>query len=56
MLFDYLGWDGAGGAIRNALEKTLAQKIVTYDLARQMRGAKKAKCSEFASVIIENLQ
>jgi isocitrate dehydrogenase len=56
MMFDYLGWGEAGEAIRNALEKTLAQKIVTYDLARQMRGTKKVKCSEFASVIIENLQ
>lgn len=56
MMFDYLGWGEAGGAIRKALEKTLAQKIVTYDLARQMRGARKVKCSEFASVIIENLQ
>ena len=56
MMFDYLGWGEAGEAIRIALEKTLAQKIVTYDLARQMRGAKKAKCSEFASVLIENLQ
>ena len=56
MMFNYLGWGEAGGAIRKALEKTLAQKIVTYDLARQMRGAQKVKCSEFASVIIENLQ
>ena len=55
MMYDYLGWGEAGEAIRNALEKTLAQKRVTYDLARQMRGAKKVKCSEFASVIIENL-
>lgn len=31
------------------------QKVVTYDLARQMDRAKKAKCSEFASAIIENL-
>jgi len=56
MMFDYLGWGEAGEAIRDALEKTLAQKIVTYDLARQIRGARKVKCSEFASVIIENLQ
>jgi len=28
---------------------------VTYDLARQMEGPKKVKCSEFASAIIENL-
>jgi isocitrate dehydrogenase len=55
MMFDYLGWVEAGEIIRKALEKTLAQKIVTYDLARQMRGAKKVKCSEFASAIIENM-
>ena len=55
MLFDYLGWDEVGQKIVKALEKTISKKIVTYDLARQMRGAKKVKCSEFASAIIENL-
>jgi isocitrate dehydrogenase len=55
MMFDYLGWMEAAQRITKALEKTISQKIVTYDLARQMRGAKKVKCSEFASAIIENL-
>jgi isocitrate dehydrogenase len=55
MMFDYLGWGEAGERIKKALEKTLSHKTVTYDLARQMRGAKKVKCSEFASAIIENL-
>jgi isocitrate dehydrogenase len=55
MMFDYLGWVEAGETIRKSLEKTLAQKIVTYDLARQMRGAKKVKCSEFASALMENM-
>ena len=55
MMFDYLGWSEAGKRILKAFEKTLSQKTVTYDLARQMRGAKKVKCSEFASAIIENL-
>jgi isocitrate dehydrogenase len=41
--------------ITKALEKVISDKTVTYDLARQMRGAKKVKCSEFASAIIENL-
>ena len=44
-----------GRKITAALEKTIAAKVVTYDLARQMEGAKKVKCSEFASAIIENL-
>jgi isocitrate dehydrogenase len=55
MAFDYLGWSEAGKRIVKALQKTISEKIVTYDLARQMRGANKVKCSEFASAIIENL-
>jgi len=55
MLFDYLGWVEVGQKIKKALEKTILEKTVTYDLARQMRGAKKVKCSEFAFAIIENL-
>jgi isocitrate dehydrogenase len=55
MLFDYLGWDEVGQKIVKATEKTISKKTVTYDLARQMKGAIKVKCSEFASVIIENL-
>jgi isocitrate dehydrogenase len=54
-MFDYLGWKEAGQKIKEALEKAISTKTVTYDLARQMRGAKKLKCSEFASAIIENL-
>lgn len=55
MMFDYLGWIEVGQRITKALEKTIANKVVTYDLARQMEGAKKVKCSEFAFAIIENL-
>ncbi len=55
MMFDYLGWDEVGQKIKKALEKAISRKTVTYDLARQMKGAKKLKCSEFASAIIESL-
>jgi isocitrate dehydrogenase len=55
MMFDYLGWKEVGQKIKKALEKAISKKIVTYDLARQMRGAKKVKCSEFASALIKNL-
>ena len=55
MMFDYLGWDEVGEKIKKALEKAISRKTVTYDLARQMKGAKKLKCSEFASAIIESL-
>jgi len=55
MMFDYLGWGEVAQSIKKALERTISKKTVTYDLARQMKGAKKVKCSEFASAIIEIL-
>ena len=55
MMFDYLGWKEVGQRISKALAKTISQKKVTYDLARQMEGARQLKCSEFASAVIETL-
>ncbi len=55
MLFDFLGWTEAARMIESSLEKTIAQKFVTYDFERQMQGATKAKTSEFASRMIENM-
>jgi isocitrate dehydrogenase len=55
MMLEHLGWQEAADAVTQALEKTIAQKTVTYDLERQMEGAKKLKCSEFATAIIENI-
>jgi isocitrate dehydrogenase len=37
------------------MERTIAQKTVTYDLARGMDGAREVKCSEFGDLIIKNL-
>jgi isocitrate dehydrogenase len=55
MMFQYLGWTEVSAAIELALGKTIAQKRVTYDFARQMEGAQEIKTSEFASALIENL-
>jgi len=55
MMFQYLGWEEVGNLIINALEKTIKNKTVTYDLARQMEDAKELKCSEFAKAIVENM-
>jgi isocitrate dehydrogenase len=55
MMLEYIGWREAAELIRQAYEKTVSQKIVTYDFARQMKGATEVKTSEFASAIIENL-
>jgi isocitrate dehydrogenase len=55
MMLEHIGWQEAGDLIINGIVKTIAQKRVTYDLERQMRGATKVKTSEFASAIIENM-
>ena len=41
--------------IESAIEKTVRQKTVTYDLARQMEGATEFKTSAFADAIIANM-
>lgn len=55
MLLEHVGWNEAATAIVNGLEKTIRNKTVTYDLERQMPGAKRLACSEFATAIIANL-
>ncbi|MDE3155502.1 MAG: isocitrate dehydrogenase (NADP(+)) [Acidobacteriota bacterium] len=55
MMLRYLGWEEAADLIERGLEKTIAQKKVTYDLARQMTGATELKTSQFADAIIGNL-
>ncbi len=55
MMFEYMGWTEVCDVINKAFEKTLSQKVVTYDFARQLAGAKEVKCSEFAKAIVANM-
>ena len=55
MLLEYLGWKEAAKSIQEALTETVAQRTVTYDLARQMGGATEVKCSQFAEAIVGNM-
>jgi len=55
MMFRHLGWNEAADDIERAMGATIADKIVTYDFARQMEGATEVKCSEFASAIVDRL-
>lgn len=55
MMFEYLGWHEVVDKIARAYEKTLEQKIVTYDFARQLPGAKEVSCSDFAKAIVSNM-
>jgi isocitrate dehydrogenase len=55
MMFRYLGWNEAADLIISSLEKTIAQKRVTYDLERLMPGASLLKTSEFGKAMVENM-
>ena len=54
MMLEFMGWQEAADSIEAAFQKTIQQKKVTYDLARQTEGATELKTSEFASAIIDN--
>jgi isocitrate dehydrogenase len=55
MLLEFIGWKEAARMIESAMEKTIQQKLVTYDFERQLTGATKVGTSEFASRIIGNM-
>jgi isocitrate dehydrogenase len=55
MMFEYLGWKEVSQLIHKAIERTIKDKIVTYDLARQMEGAKKVGTMGFAQAVVERL-
>ncbi len=55
MMFRYMGWTEVADMIINAVDRTIGDKIVTYDFARMMEGAREVKCSEFATALIERL-
>jgi len=55
LMFEHFGWQEAADDIISALERTIADKIVTYDFARLMEGAHEVRCSEFAQAIVERL-
>ena len=55
MMFEYIGWTEVTALIAKAFGKTIKQKIVTYDFARQMDGATEVSTSAFADAVISNM-
>jgi isocitrate dehydrogenase len=55
MMLRHMGWVEAADAILRSMEKTIADKIVTYDFARQMKDAKQVSCSGFGQAMIERM-
>jgi isocitrate dehydrogenase len=56
LMFDYLGWEKAAGLIEQGLSGAIRNKIVTYDFARLMEGAREVSTSEFGSTIIKHME
>jgi isocitrate dehydrogenase len=55
MMLRYMGWGEAADAILGAMDRTIAQKTVTYDFARLMEGAREVSTSAFGDALIRNL-
>src|ERR1700744_2875242 len=55
MMLRYMGWFEAADAIISAMDKTIGEKVVTYDFARLMDGAKEVSTSAFVDALIRNL-
>jgi len=55
MMFRHMGWTEAADLIIKAMDATIGEKIVTYDFARLMEGAKQVKCSEFGDALIAHM-
>jgi isocitrate dehydrogenase len=55
MMLRHMGWVEAADAIIKSMEKAIADKIVTYDFARQMKDAKQVSCSGFGQAMIERM-
>jgi isocitrate dehydrogenase len=56
MMLEHMGWGEAADAVLAGIERTVAEKYVTYDLERQMEGATLARTSEFGDRIIHNIR
>jgi isocitrate dehydrogenase len=55
MMLRHMGWVGAADVIVRSMERAIADKVVTYDFARLMPGAKQVSCSGFGQAMIERM-
>jgi isocitrate dehydrogenase len=55
MMLRHMGWTEAADVIVKAMEAAIGDKVVTYDFARLMQGAKQVSCSGFGQAMIERM-
>ena len=56
MMFRHLGWTEAADLMVQGIQRAIDTKVVTYDFARLMKGAKEVRCSEFGDAVIANME
>jgi isocitrate dehydrogenase len=56
MMFELMQWKEAGDLIMRGMEKAIAAKTVTYDLARQMPGSTEVSTSRFGDAVIAGMR
>jgi isocitrate dehydrogenase len=56
MMLRFIGWPEAADLVISSLEKAIADKKVTYDLARLIAGSTELKTSEFGTEMIANMK
>ncbi|MBP6998437.1 MAG: NADP-dependent isocitrate dehydrogenase [Tepidiphilus sp.] len=55
MMLRFFDWKEAADLVIKAMERTIQDKIVTYDFARLMEGATEVSCSGFGKAMIERM-
>jgi len=55
LMFHHMGFSRAATLIEEAVEKTIQDGIVTYDLARQLKGIEPVTCSRFGDEVVKRL-
>ena len=55
MMLEHLGWHAAAEVLRGAIGRAIADKVVTYDIARQTTGATEVSCSGFAQAVVDRM-
>lgn len=56
LMLRHIGWKEAADTVEKAVARTVSQRRVTYDLARQLEGVQSIGTSKFADAVIENMQ
>jgi isocitrate dehydrogenase len=56
MMLRHMGWVEAADLIVKSMEAAISDKVVTYDFARLMDGAKQVSCSGFGDAMIERMR